>query len=133
MANDTGLTAAFIQECHAANDGRYSRMSRCRAYLQNAHNGSNPHAAMTLEEVLATSDQESINLWSSYSIVQHELLTIGQARTLSEAERTVLIEGAVAAGVESGTLEHGQLCVAALLAYRANNVPHPHPHPHPHP
>ncbi|MBA2649824.1 MAG: J domain-containing protein [Legionella sp.] len=85
QAESTGLSLAYMAECFTTDDGRYSRIAQLLIYLKNHFNNKIP--ALTLDEVLATSVQESANLNTLYQCIQQGKLTIPEAKALSEIER----------------------------------------------
>jgi len=96
LSDLTGLTVEYLMEAKAESKtaesktgNRYDRIKKCKFYLSNKldlnnkDNNVNPHAAMTLEEVLATSVEQSINLRDNYEEVLAERLTLDQAKDFS--------------------------------------------------
>ena len=61
------------------------------AYIKNNHLNIRPHASLTLEEALATTEQETSNLDTVYPVVAAELLTLNEARGLTEDERMIFL------------------------------------------
>ena len=62
-----------------------------RCYLANSYQNKNPLASLTREQAAATTYQESRNLLTAYRFVLDGVLTIDQAKQLTEEQRKALM------------------------------------------
>ncbi|MBA2649662.1 MAG: J domain-containing protein [Legionella sp.] len=85
QAESTGLSVSYMAECFTTDDGRYDRISSLIIYLKNHLNNKVP--ALTLDEVLATSMQEVMNLSTCYQLIHKGNVPIAEVRAFSETER----------------------------------------------
>lgn len=89
LAGEINVSLDFVKECYAANDGRYDCMYKLRAYLIN--NIKKEHPALSLEEVLRTTQQEKLNLCTAYLLIREKRLSIEDAKKLCEVERLCIL------------------------------------------
>ena len=84
-----GLDPQILMNYFQHDDASYSKIKNLEAYIENNHLNIKPHASLTLEEALATTRQESMNLFTAYLVVEAGLLTLNEARGLTEDERMI--------------------------------------------
>lgn len=92
LAQHTGLNEHFINELFYEDKVRFNNLNRLQAYISHCaltQEGA-LHQIETLQEILNVNQKEAANLLAAQSFVGAGLMTIAEAKALSEEERTIL-------------------------------------------
>jgi len=99
LAEDTGLSTDYLMACLAEDDvtGNHTKIYFLSSYLSNLKNNTEP--SLTLDEVLATSEQERDNLRTAYAYIVAGQLSLKEVKQLSEPERMCLTTNLIGKGM----------------------------------
>ena len=115
LAEKTRIPVAQMKDYYQNKRENYLKISSLRLYLHNSHHKLHP--SLSLEEVLATSAQQYLNLNTAYPWIKSGLIKIEEARNWSDEERMILVTHG------GSTMEKMTASLAQLQKYQAKETP----------
>jgi curved DNA-binding protein CbpA len=87
IALSAHLDYSFVQACFdSQSDGRFERIVNLAYYISNHNKKRKKEPALSLDQALTTTLQESINLRRAYPLIRDGFITIEQAKAFSDQQ-----------------------------------------------